>query len=233
MIIISVQYINKNVNINTFVSGVYVYTGEWLGCVRCERARDLDWSQRSHPLVPVIRGLHLHERPIGMERPIGLCTRLKRVSMESWLVQRPICVWKCDWARPSWDGVATTRDRVATAVRVMYEPAGDWCEHVRSHRVSSIYLQPHKTAPRLTCDICEWLAMEPTFLRPNIRPCCEFIRSPMVAQLLRLFLTVKNTRQTFPTSGEWARVCEIPMASDHDHCDQALKSYRNAVATPV
>ena len=134
-----------------------------------------------------------------------------------------------------------------TAVRVMYEPAGDWCEHVRSHRVSAIYLQPHKTAPRLTCDLCEWLAMEPTLLRPNIRPCCEFIRSPIVAQLLRLFLTVKNTRKTFPTSGEWVRVCEItsetmetllrlfliPMASDHDHCDQTLKSYRNAVATPV
>ena len=63
-------------------------------------------------------------------------------------------------------------------------------------------LRPHKTAPRLTCDLCEWLAMEPTLLRPNIRPCCEFIRSPMVAQHLRLFLTVKNTRKTFPTSGE-------------------------------
>ena len=60
------------------------------------RAENLDWSQRSHPLVPVIRGLHLHERPIemliAMERPIGLRvittgrigrTRLKRVSMES------------------------------------------------------------------------------------------------------------------------------------------------------
>ena len=48
------------------------------------------------PLVPVIRGLHLHERPIemliAMERAIGLRvittgrigrTRLKRVSMES------------------------------------------------------------------------------------------------------------------------------------------------------
>ena len=105
----------------------YVYTGEWLGCDRCEwvRAENLDWSQRSHPLVPVIRGLHLHERPIemliAMERPIGLRlittdrigrTRLKRVSMESWLVQRPVCVWK--WARPSWDGVATTRYRLAT-----------------------------------------------------------------------------------------------------------------------
>ena len=57
-------------------------------------AENLDSSQRSHPLVPVIRGLHLHERPIemliAMERPIGLrvittnrigCTRLKRVSM--------------------------------------------------------------------------------------------------------------------------------------------------------
>ena len=108
-------------------------------------------------------------------------------------------------------------------------------------------LRPHKTAPRLTCDLCEWLAMEPTLLRPNIRPCCEFIRSPMVAQLLRLFLTVKNTRKTFPTNGEWVRVCEItsetketllrhfliPMASDHDHFDQTLKSDRNAVATPV
>ena len=85
-----------------------VYTGEWLGCERA-RAENLDWSQRSHPLVPVIRGLHLHERPIemsiAMEIPIGLRvittgrigrTRLKRVSMESWLVQRPVCVWKCD-----------------------------------------------------------------------------------------------------------------------------------------
>ena len=94
-------------------------------------------------------------------------------------------------------------------------------------------LRPHKIAPGRTCDLCEWLAMEPTLLRPNIRPCCEFIRSPMVAQLLRLFLTVKNTRKPFPASGEWVRVCEItsetmetllrlfliPMASDHDHCD--------------
>ena len=76
----------------------YVYTGELLGCDRCVRARaeNLDWSQRSHHLVPVIRGLHLHGRPIemliAMERPIGLRvittgrigrTRLKRVLMES------------------------------------------------------------------------------------------------------------------------------------------------------
>ena len=100
-------------------------------------------------------------------------------------------------------------------------------------------LRSHKTAPRLTCDLCEWLAMEPTLLRPNIRPCCEFIRSSMVAQLLRLFLIVKNTRTTFPTSGEWVRVCEITsetketLLRHHDHCDQTIKSYRNAVATPV
>ena len=33
----------------------YVYTGEWLGYERA-RAENLDWSQRSHTLVPVIRG---------------------------------------------------------------------------------------------------------------------------------------------------------------------------------
>ena len=60
------------------------------------RAENLDWLQRSHPLVPVILGLHLHEIPIemliAMERPIGLRvittgrigrTHLKWVSMES------------------------------------------------------------------------------------------------------------------------------------------------------
>ena len=56
-----------------------------IGCDRCEQARaeNLDWLQRSHPLVPVIRDLHLHERPIATEIPIGLRTRLKWVSMES------------------------------------------------------------------------------------------------------------------------------------------------------
>ena len=79
-----------------------------------------------------------------------------------------------------------------------------WRFCVRSHRVSAIYLQPHRTAPRLTCDLCEWLVMEPTLLRPNIRPCCEFIRSTMVAKLLRLFWQSKTlTKPSRPVANEW------------------------------
>ena len=49
---------------------MFTPASDWAATVASERERNLDWSQRSHPLVPVIRGLHLHERPIAMERPI-------------------------------------------------------------------------------------------------------------------------------------------------------------------
>ena len=86
-------------------------------------------------------------------------------------------------------------------------------------------LRPHKTAPRLTCDLCEWLAMEPTLLRPNIKPCCEFIRttsatvfdsqkhSQNLPDQWRVSESVRDhfwdkgdlTETLFDTDGEWPR----------------------------
>ena len=177
--------------------------------LRASVSGKLDWSQRSHPLVPVIRGLHLHERPIAMERPIGLRTRLKWVSMVSWLVQ------KC--------GSAIRQDRAETGSRqheTDLQPQWEWCTSLLAIDASTY--DPTECL-RSTCNHTrlhrDSLATSASDLRWN-RPCYDRILDCVASSFARqwshnfcdccwqsktLWDNGDLTETVFDTDGEWLR----------------------------